>query len=74
MIFNHYDKFIIELPFKIIKMIKTFFFMHRAKTSLRQLEKKILDEILGNHYDNRIRPSGVNSTNVHNGKRFTFHY
>jgi len=37
-----------------------------ARASIRQLEKKILDEILGNHYDNRIRPSGANATSTLN--------
>jgi len=33
------------------------------KVNFREKEKQILDKILGaNHYDRRIRPSGLNST------------
>ena len=47
-----------------------FFFLHltfllrRGKENFRQMEKKILDSIIGptNNYDSRIRPSGDNST------------
>jgi len=32
------------------------------KINYRQIEKKILDQILGGTYDNKIRPSGANGT------------
>jgi len=34
----------------------------RATTNIRQLEKKILDSIIGTGYDSRIRPNGLNVT------------
>lgn len=40
------------------------FLLRRGKENFRQMEKKILDSIIGptNNYDSRIRPSGDNST------------
>jgi hypothetical protein len=34
----------------------------QAKTNIREKEKQILDKLLGNVYDRRIRPSGANGT------------
>jgi len=35
----------------------------------RELEKQIVDKILGEGYDKRIRPSGINNKTGQNGKR-----
>ena len=37
----------------------------QAKTNIREKEKQILDKLLGNVYDRRIRPSGANGTGRH---------
>lgn len=34
----------------------------------RELEKHIVDEILGEGYDKRIRPSGINNKTGQNGE------
>jgi len=34
----------------------------------RELEKQIVDKILGEGYDKRIRPSGINNKTGQNGK------
>jgi len=41
------------------------------KMSPRQLEKNILDRILGGTYDNKIRPSGANGTGTLGTKYFS---
>lgn len=52
------------MPFyKTIFINNRLFFRYSASISYRNKEKKILDEILGpDRYDNRIRPTGSNSS------------
>lgn len=42
-----------------------------VKPQGRELEKQIVDKILGEGYDKRIRPSGINNKTGQNGKRAT---
>lgn len=38
----------------------------------RELEKQIVDKILGEGYDKRIRPSGINNKTGQNGELLLF--
>ena len=45
-------------------LLLLFFDNVRCRANFRQMEKRILDSIIGpGRYDSRIRPSGINSTN-----------
>lgn len=51
--------------FKILisPIVLIFVFFYRGKANFRQIEKKILDSIIGpGRYDSRIRPHGINNT------------
>ncbi|XP_035207771.1 uncharacterized protein LOC118182527 [Stegodyphus dumicola] len=51
-------------------LVSVFLVLHGAvlvwgKSNFRQMEKKILDSIIGpGRYDSRIRPHGINNTDV----------
>ena len=54
---------LVEPNIIIILIVCLFLCSGQCQANLRQVEKRILDDIIGEgRYDSRIRPSGINGT------------
>lgn len=65
-----FSKISVQLPICFLKNL----FCFSGKANFRQIEKKILDSIIGpGRYDSRIRPHGINNTGKFLGLIFRIH-